>query len=147
MEHSDEDNIISERASKGRNSREMDLDVVPRENSESGYRKILSNKSMHVLSKVLSPEEGNGLLINLGVPDATRKQNQNNHQGNVVEATYESLRYWIKQEKSGKQQEEANLYNNLLDQLSEIGREDIKAVIKKAFEMNKELEKNDFVHM
>lgn len=117
---------------------------------KDAYSKILCNTSIHALSRALPPSDANSLLILLGVPDKIRIQNQMNHNGDVVAGTNASLRYWITQGESGKQPNKTNLqhlFNDLLDELGGLGRQDLKAVIERAFEMNKKLDKNDFVHL
>lgn len=149
-QYSDEDSISSDDGLQTG----VETKVEPTTETSTGeviaYRKILCKKSLLVLSRALAPSDACGLLILLGVPDSVRKQNQKNHQGDVVAATYESLCYWIKHGKSGKQQNESNLqnlYNDLLNEFGDIGRQDLKAVIKRAFEKNKELDKSDFIYL
>lgn len=114
--------------------------------TDTAHSKILSSKSLLALAGALTPSDAHNLLINLGVPDAIRKQNQKNNQWDFVAGTYDSLIYWKKRGKPGKKQKEAepDLYNDLLDELVDIGRTDLKHVIERAFEKNRKLEKNEF---
>lgn len=124
-------------------------DVVPPD-AETAYDRMLCNESLNTISWALTPTEANRLLIGLGVPNSIHSHNQKNHVGDVVSGNYESLRYWRNQQKSRRQQQEVGnqqLYEDLLLELDDIGRKDLKTIIKRALELNKKLEKSDLSHL
>ncbi|XP_045171918.2 uncharacterized protein LOC123533973 [Mercenaria mercenaria] len=133
--------------------RDRGPDVVPANDpdpNETAYDKLLCNESLSTLSWALSPADANRLLIGLGVPNQVHAHNQKNHAGDVVSGNYESFRYWRSQKKSRRQQHEASnqqMYEDLILELDDIGRKDLKIVVKRALEENKKLEKNDFKHL
>jgi hypothetical protein len=89
------------------------------------------------------------LLIELQVPDSVFQTNKSNHPGDVVSANYQSFLQWRSQRRSKRQEHEASnqyLYEDLLNGLCNIGRNDLKVVLKRTLEANKKLEKNDVPH-
>ena len=111
---------------------------------------MLCNESLSALSSALSPSDANRLVIGLGVPNHIHAQNQRNHTGDVVTAIYESLRYWRGQKSSTRQAHEASnqlMFEDLVKELDDSGRKDLKVVLKRALEENRKLGKKDFTHL
>lgn len=120
------------------------------QNIESAYDKILCNESLSTLAWALPPADANRLLIGLRVPNPVLQTNKSNHPGDVVSANFQSFLHWRSQRRSQKQEHEAsnqNMYEDLLMELHDMGRKDLKVVLKRTLEANKKLEKNDFSHL
>lgn len=113
----------------------------------TAYDKILSNESLNTLAYALPPSDANKLVIGLGVPHSIHQINLKNHMGDVVTGNFESLRHWRSMKTSRRGEHEVGnktLFEDLLVELDDIGRKDIKSTIKTVLDQGRKLEKRDF---
>ncbi|XP_052809951.1 uncharacterized protein LOC128238266 [Mya arenaria] len=121
------------------------------EADESAYKNLLSNKSLKVLANVIGPNDFNALIILLEVPAATVQQERRNHPGDIGSANFVCLHHWrssagLKGENS--QEADKDLFNKLIEALTELRRIDIKRVLLKVLEEGpRHLSEKDFPYM
>ncbi|WAR08853.1 hypothetical protein MAR_018811 [Mya arenaria] len=121
------------------------------EADESAYKNLLSNKSLKVLANVIGPNDFNALIILLEVPATTVQQERRNHPGDIGSANFVCLHHWrssagLKGENS--QEADKDLFNKLIEALTELRRIDIKRVLLKVLEEGpRHLSEKDFPYM